>query len=74
MQQPYLVFGAHQMVDNVRARCVAATIAEPAFADVAHDHTARIVDATVLAGMGRQFLSDLVQDNNTMVKRNLEHL
>ena len=50
------MFGAHQVVDDVRSGRVAPSVAEPAFADVAHDHTAGVVDAAVLAGMSWQLL------------------
>ena len=50
------MFGAHQMVDDVRPGRVASPVAEPALADVAHDHAAGVVDAAVLAGMGWQLL------------------
>lgn len=52
-----LVFGSHQVVDDVRAGGVASSVAEPLLAHVAHHHTGRVVDRTVLARKHWQFLS-----------------
>lgn len=47
------------MVDNVRARSVASSVAEPLLAHIAHDHARRIVDCTVLAREHWQLLHNL---------------
>lgn len=47
------------MIDNVRARSVASSVAEPLLAHIAHDHARRIVDCTVLAREHWQLLHNL---------------
>lgn len=48
------MLGTHQMIDDVRTRCAAASIAEPLLAVVAHNYCGRIVYATIFAGMSWQ--------------------
>lgn len=45
------MLSAHEVVNDMAARCVAAAIAEPLLAQVAHDDAVRLVYATVFARM-----------------------
>jgi hypothetical protein len=49
MQRHLAMLRAHQMVDDVRAGSSTARIAEPLLADVAHDDSGSVADATVAA-------------------------
>ena len=53
VQRHLLALGSNQMVDNVRARGQATAVAEPFLGRVAHEHTGRVVNATVGAGVLR---------------------
>lgn len=54
MQCDLFAFGAHQMIDDVAGRRVAASVAEPLLVLIAHEHRGRVVYATVGARMRRQ--------------------
>lgn len=47
MQDDFLVFCAHEVVDDMRCRSVAARIAEPLGADEAFHHRSRRVDTAI---------------------------
>lgn len=47
----------YQVIDDVTARGISASVAKPLLAAVAHDHAVRLVDAAVLAGVVGQLLA-----------------
>ena len=47
VQNDFLVFSAHEMVDDMRGRCIASGIAEPLGADQTLDDGCRRMNATV---------------------------
>lgn len=51
MKRDLLVFSSYQMIDNVRSRCVAPSIAEPLPAHIAHNNTRSFMYSTVFASM-----------------------
>lgn len=46
------------MINNMASRCIASAITEPLLAEVAHDHTVRLVNPTILASIFREFLAE----------------
>lgn len=54
MQRDLLALGPHQMIHDMAGGRVSASVAEPLFVRVAHEHRRRVVYATVSARMWRQ--------------------
>lgn len=48
------MFSTDKMIDNMRSRCIATSVAEPLPADVAHNHARRLMDTAVFTRMFRQ--------------------
>jgi hypothetical protein len=57
MQSHFSMFGANQMMNNVRAGSVATSIAEPFLANVAHDNSRWLANSTIATAMSRQLLT-----------------
>ena len=47
VQNDFLVFSAHEMVDDMRGRCIASGVAEPLGADQTLDERCKRMNATV---------------------------
>lgn len=52
MQSDFAMFGTYQMMDDVRSRSATARVAEPLFANVAHDNSRSIANSTVTTTVG----------------------